>query len=41
VIEGMLDPKRRFYLGVQWHPERTDAAETGLEVVKRLVDAAR
>jgi putative glutamine amidotransferase len=41
VIEGMLDPKRRFYLGVQWHPERTEAAETGLEVVKRLVDAAR
>jgi putative glutamine amidotransferase len=41
VLEGILDPKRRFYLGVQWHPERTEAAETGLEVVRRLVDAAR
>ena len=41
VVEGVIDPKRRFYLGVQWHPERTEAEETGLGVVRSLVDAAR
>ena len=41
VIEGIVDPKRRFYLGVQWHPERTEATETGLGVVQTLVEHAR
>ena len=41
VVEGIIDPKRRFYLGVQWHPERTEAEETGLGVVRSLVDHAR
>ncbi|MSR40871.1 MAG: gamma-glutamyl-gamma-aminobutyrate hydrolase family protein [Phycisphaerales bacterium] len=41
VIEGILDPTRRFYIGVQWHPERTEAHATGLDVVRALVDAAR
>jgi putative glutamine amidotransferase len=41
VVEGIVDPTRRFYLGVQWHPERTEAAETGLGVVRSLVDASR
>lgn len=41
VIEGIVDPARRFYLGVQWHPERTDARETGLDVIRSLVDASR
>ena len=41
VIEGIIDPKRRFYLGVQWHPERTEATETGLGVVQTLVEHAR
>lgn len=41
VVEGIVDPKRRFYLGVQWHPERTEAEETGLGVVRSLVDHAR
>jgi putative glutamine amidotransferase len=40
VIEGIIDPARRFYLGVQWHPERTEATETGLDVVRALVRAA-
>jgi putative glutamine amidotransferase len=31
VIEGVEDPRRRFCLGVQWHPEyRITAADTGL-----------
>ena len=41
VIEGIVDPARRFYLGVQWHPERTERPETGVDVIRRLVDAAR
>ncbi len=41
VIEGILDPNRRFYLGVQWHPERTECTATGLDVVRALVDASR
>ena len=41
VIEGIVDPKRRFYIGVQWHPERTEATETGLGVVQTLVEHAR
>jgi putative glutamine amidotransferase len=41
VVEGIVDPTRRFYLGVQWHPERTEADETGLGVVRSLVDASR
>ncbi len=41
VIEGIRDPHRRFYLGVQWHPERTEAAATGVDVVRALVAASR
>ena len=40
VVEGVIDPTRRFYVGVQWHPERTEAEETGLGVVRSLVQAA-
>jgi putative glutamine amidotransferase len=41
VVEGIIDPARRFYVGVQWHPERTEAEATGLAVVRALVDASR
>lgn len=41
LIEAILDPARRFYLGVQWHPERTPTVATGLAVVRLLVDASR
>jgi putative glutamine amidotransferase len=27
VVEAIDDPTRRFYLGVQWHPERGEAAD--------------
>jgi putative glutamine amidotransferase len=30
VIEGVFAPDRRFYLGVQWHPERTHDQAMGL-----------
>lgn len=41
VIEAVRDPARRFYLGVQWHPERTGDGPLGLELFARLIDAAR
>jgi putative glutamine amidotransferase len=41
VIETIADPARPFYIGVQWHPERTDDPQLGLELFRRLVDAAR
>jgi putative glutamine amidotransferase len=46
VIEGVHDASRRFYVGVQWHPERTpgdDGAGDGAGdgVIRALVEAAR
>ncbi len=40
VIEAIQDEGRRFYLGVQWHPERTGDAGLGAGVIRRLVEAA-
>jgi putative glutamine amidotransferase len=41
VIEAIRDTQRPFYVGVQWHPERTEDATMGLGVIRKLVDAAR
>lgn len=41
VIEAIDDPERRFYLGVQWHPERTENGLLGQQIIDRFVDAAR
>lgn len=41
VIEAIDDPQRRFYLGVQWHPERTEHEPLGQRIIDRFVDAAR
>lgn len=40
VIEAVQDDHRPFYMGVQWHPERTADQTLGLGVFRRLVDAA-
>jgi putative glutamine amidotransferase len=40
VIETIRDPRRPFYLGVQWHPERTADPALGDGVVRMLVAAA-
>ncbi len=40
VIEAADDPARPFYLGVQWHPERTAESALGLELFRRLIAAA-
>lgn len=41
VIEAVDDPARPFYLGVQWHPERTALEALGKRLFVSLVDAAR
>lgn len=40
VIEAVCDPDRPFYVGVQWHPERTADRALGVGIVRMLVEAA-
>lgn len=40
VIEGVRDPRRSFYVGVQWHPERTETYDFGRALFEQLVAAA-
>lgn len=40
LIEAVSDPSRRFYVGVQWHPERTADASVGDALFERLVRSA-
>jgi len=41
LIEALCDPARRFFLGVQWHPERTADPVVGRAVFEALVAACR
>lgn len=41
VIEAVDDPGRPFYVGVQWHPERTEDAGLGQGIFAALVRATR
>jgi len=41
VIEAVEDASRRFYVGVQWHPERSGEGRVGAGVFAALVEAAR
>ncbi len=41
VIEAIDDPTRRFYLGVQWHPERGGPEPLSRGLIAALVAAAR
>jgi putative glutamine amidotransferase len=40
VIEAVQAVERPLYLGVQWHPERTEEATLGFNLIRRLVEAA-
>lgn len=40
VIEGIRDATRPFYVGVQWHPERTSDRTLGIGIMRQLVEAA-
>jgi putative glutamine amidotransferase len=40
VIEAIQRDDRPFYIGVQWHPERTGDPKLGLGLIRRLVEAA-
>ena len=39
VIEAIDDPSRPFYIGVQWHPERTDTPAVGQKLFDDLISA--
>lgn len=39
VIEAVVDRERRFYLGVQWHPERTNEPRAGQDLFRALLEA--
>jgi putative glutamine amidotransferase len=41
LIEAVSDERRRFYVGVQWHPERTGSRPLGEGLFRSLVEAAR
>lgn len=41
VIEAVACDERPFYLGVQWHPERTESDVLGQHLFDALVNAAR
>jgi putative glutamine amidotransferase len=40
VIEAVRDPLRPFFVGVQWHPERTADPSMGVGIVRMLVEHA-
>lgn len=41
VIEAIRDAQRPFYVGVQWHAERTDTKELGVDLFQALIEASR
>lgn len=41
VIEAVVDHSRPFYVGVQWHPERTADDKLGKDVFRALVAAVK
>lgn len=40
-IEAVADVQRRYYLGVQWHPERTTNPGLGIDLIRSFVDECR
>eukprot|EP00457_Paulinella_chromatophora_P011387 gb/GEZN01011523.1/.p1 GENE.gb/GEZN01011523.1/~~gb/GEZN01011523.1/.p1 ORF type:complete len:280 (+),score=21.82 gb/GEZN01011523.1/:44-841(+) len=40
IIEAICDPSRCWYVGVQWHPERTEQLPVGQHIFEQLVRVA-
>ena len=40
IVEAFVDPKKRFFVGVQWHPEAMRDGERHDRIYARLVAAA-
>ncbi len=40
VVEAVRARDRRYYLGVQWHAERTGDARLGIDLIRQLIAAA-
>jgi len=41
IIEAVRDPNRKWYVGVQWHPERTDDEKLGQGLFNQFCEAAK
>jgi gamma-glutamyl-gamma-aminobutyrate hydrolase PuuD len=41
VIEAVTAAGRKCYMGVQWHPERTDDDALGAGLFRQLIEKAR
>jgi putative glutamine amidotransferase len=41
VIEAVTAAGRKCYMGVQWHPERTEDDALGIEIFKQLIEQTR
>ena len=41
LIEAIQDPGKRFCIGIQWHPERTEDVSLGQGLIRGFVDACR
>lgn len=39
IVEAVGDPRRKFFVGVQWHPERTSDDAVGAQIFRALVQA--
>ena len=40
IIEAVRDSNRLWYVGVQWHPERTENVKLGQELFNQLIQAS-
>jgi putative glutamine amidotransferase len=40
-VEAVSDPTRPYYVGVQWHPERTEEARLGQAIFDELIARCR
>lgn len=41
IVEGLEDPRKAFYVGVQWHPEDMTGEESAVRLFGAFIEAAR